>query len=179
MFISQHLMFRSCLSEIVWFKFQIILSWRVPVWTATSQRGTFLSIILREDALISGKIKSVARTLRWRSLQQSTTVWIKTVYDFCSAYHDNPNSPDWLYQKKVWLKSKYLSKLTFTMFQSVCCLFHAKSCRLSDHEKSSVLLSIFCYVSLNQALCGCGSLNLNISRLKWHRFETSRSQITE
>ena len=25
----------------------------------------------------------------------------------------------------------------------------------------------------------CSSLNLKISRLKWHRFETSRSQITE
>ena len=28
------------------------------------------------------------------------------------------------------------------MFYSVCCLFHAKSCRLSDREKSSVLLTI-------------------------------------
>ena len=64
------------------------------------------------------------------------------------------------------IQPKYLSKLTFTMFQSVCCLFHAKSCRLSDHEKSSVLLSIFCYVSLNQALFGCSSLSLNISTLK-------------
>ena len=63
------------------------------------------------------------------------------------------------------IQPKYLSKLTFTMFQSVCCLFHAKSCRLSDHEKSSVLLSIF-YVSHNQAHFGCSSLNLNISRLK-------------
>ena len=35
------------------------------------------------------------------------------------------------------------------------------------------------YVSLNQALFRCSSLNLKISRLKWHRFETSRSQITE
>ena len=25
----------------------------------------------------------------------------------------------------------------------------------------------------------CSSLNLKISRLKWHRFETSRSQFTE
>ena len=29
-----------------------------------------------------------------------------------------------------------------TMLQSVCCLFHAKSCRLSDREKSEVLLII-------------------------------------
>ena len=29
-----------------------------------------------------------------------------------------------------------------TMLQSVCCLFHAKSCRLSDREKSDVLLII-------------------------------------
>ena len=48
-------MFRSCLSEIVWFKFQIISSWQVPVWTATSQRGTFPSIVLWEDAAIGGK----------------------------------------------------------------------------------------------------------------------------
>ena len=29
-----------------------------------------------------------------------------------------------------------------TMFHSVCCLFHAQSCCLSDGEKSSVLLTI-------------------------------------
>ena len=29
-----------------------------------------------------------------------------------------------------------------TMLQSVCCLFHAKFCRLSDREKSDVLLII-------------------------------------
>ena len=29
-----------------------------------------------------------------------------------------------------------------TMLQSVCCLFHAKSCRLSEREKSDVLLII-------------------------------------
>ena len=36
-----------------------------------------------------------------------------------------------------------------------------------------------CYVSLNQALFRCSSPNLKFSRLKWHLFETSRSQITE
>ena len=29
-----------------------------------------------------------------------------------------------------------------TMLQSVCCLFHARFCRLSDREKSDVLLII-------------------------------------
>ena len=36
-----------------------------------------------------------------------------------------------------------------------------------------------CYVSLNQALFRYSSLNLKISRLNRHRFETSRSQIAE
>ena len=30
----------------------------------------------------------------------------------------------------------------YTMFHSVCCLFHAESCCLPDCEKSSVLLTI-------------------------------------
>ena len=36
-----------------------------------------------------------------------------------------------------------------------------------------------CYVSLNQALFCYSSVNLKISRLKWPRFETLRSPITE
>ena len=35
------------------------------------------------------------------------------------------------------------------------------------------------YLSWDQGLFGYISLNLKISRLKWHRFETSRGQITE
>ena len=34
-----------------------------------------------------------------------------------------------------------------------------------------------CYVSLKQALLHCSSLNQTISSQKWHRFETSPSQI--
>ena len=45
----------------------------------------------------------------------------------------------------------------WSMFHSVCCLFHAKRCRLSHREESSVLLTI--YVSLTQALFRCSSLN--------------------
>ena len=36
-----------------------------------------------------------------------------------------------------------------------------------------------CYVSLNQAFVRGSSLNLKISILNWHRFETSRNQITK
>ena len=89
MFISKHLMFRSCLSEIVWFKFQIISSWRVPVSTATSQRGTFPTIVLREDASISGKnpkrceeiAKEISAVANYR-MDQSFS-------DSCSACHEN------------------------------------------------------------------------------------------
>ena len=45
----------------------------------------------------------------------------------------------------------------WSMFHSVCCPFHAKRCRLSHREESSVSLTI--YVSLTQALFRCSSLN--------------------
>ena len=45
----------------------------------------------------------------------------------------------------------------WSMFHSVCCLFHAKRCRLSHREESSVSLTIF--VSLTQALFRYSSLN--------------------
>ena len=44
-----------------------------------------------------------------------------------------------------------------SMFHSVCFLFHAKHCRLSHREESSVSLTI--YVSLTQALFRCSSVN--------------------
>ena len=44
-----------------------------------------------------------------------------------------------------------------SMFHSVCFLFHAKRCRLSHREESSVSLTI--YVSLTQALFRCSSVN--------------------
>ena len=118
MSISQHLMFRSCLSEIVWFKFQIISSWRVPVWTATSQRGTFPSIVLREDASISGKnqkrcediAKEISAAANYRMDQSCLRSF------FCLPRQSN--LPDCLSRKEVWLKGtqpKYLSKLTFAL----------------------------------------------------------------
>ena len=45
----------------------------------------------------------------------------------------------------------------WSMFHSVCCLFHAKRCPLSHREESSVSLTI--YVSLTQAHFRCSSLN--------------------
>ena len=129
-----------------------------------------LPLLFEKTVSISGKknqkrCEEIAKEISQEANYRMNQTCLR--FSFCLPRQSN--HPDCLYQKKVWLKGtqpKYLSKLTFTMFQSVCCLFHAKSFRLSDHEKSSVLLSIFCYVSLNQALFGCSSLNLNISRLK-------------
>ena len=119
MFISKHLMFRSCLSEIVWFKFQIISSWRVPVWTATSQRGTFPSIALREDASISGK-KSKAVRGHCEGYQCSTqlpygSIFLKILVLPTTTIQVHGLS---ISEKKVWLKGtqpKYVSKLTFAL----------------------------------------------------------------
>ena len=117
MFISQHLMFRSCLSEIVWFKFQIISSWQVPVWTATSQRGTFPSIVLREDTSIRGKNQKRCEEIAKEISAAANYSMDQSFLDFCSCfYHDNPTVRIVYIQKKVWLKRKqpkYLSKLTF------------------------------------------------------------------
>ena len=113
MFISQHLMFRSFLSETVWFKFHIISSWRVPVWTVTSRRGTFLSIVLWEDAAIGGKIKSVARKLRRSQLPYGLIL-----FAILLCLPRQSNHQDCLYPEKVWpqgTQPKYLSKLTFAL----------------------------------------------------------------
>ena len=64
------------------------------------------------------------------------------------------------------LENKFSTQALF-LFRSVCCLFHAKSCHLSDREKSScVANSLSCHVSLNQTLFGYTSLNLK--NLNWN-----------
>ena len=42
--------------------------------------------------------------------------------------------------RKIGYRSSFSWFQRVLMFHSVCCLFHAKSCRLSDREKSSVFL---------------------------------------
>ena len=114
MFISQHLMFRSCLSEIVWFKLQINSSWRVPILTATSQRGTFPSIVLQEYASISGKKSKALRG----NCEGANYRMDQSCLRFCSAYHDNPTIRIVFIRKKVWpqgTQPKYLNKLTFAL----------------------------------------------------------------
>ena len=118
MFISKHVMFRSCLSEVVWFKFQIISSWRVPVSTATSQRGTFPIIVLREDTSISGKNPKRCEEIAKEISAVANYRMDQSFKDSCSAYYDNPTTGIVYIRKKVWLKGtqpKYLSKLTFAL----------------------------------------------------------------
>ena len=105
MFISQHLMFRSCLSEIVWFKLQINSSWRVPILTATSQRGTFPSIVLREYASISGKkLKALRGNCEGANYRMD-----QSCLRFCSAYHDNPTIRIVFIRKKFDHKERNLN----------------------------------------------------------------------
>ena len=58
------------------------------------------------------------------------------------------------------------------MFHAVCCLFHAKPCRLSDREKTDWFANyLSCFVSFNHAPFRCSSLNFKISTSDWN--ETS------
>ena len=104
MFISQHLMFRSCLSEIVWFKFQIISIWRVSIWTATSQRGTFPSIVLRENASISGKNQKRCEDIAKEISAAANYRMDLSCLRFLFCLPRQSNLPDCLSPKKVWLK---------------------------------------------------------------------------
>ena len=70
----------------------------------------------------------------------------------------------------------------FFMFRNVpgCSMFLVLSTPYRNAKKV-VFCQLFlsCYVSLNCALFRYSSLNFKIYRLKWHQFETVRSQITE
>ena len=46
------------------------------------------------------------------------------------------------HHRPVFADKKVIICALCNMFHSVCCLFHAESCCLSDREKSSVLLTI-------------------------------------
>ena len=50
---------------------------------------------------------------------------------------------------------------------------------IGPRNKQCLANHLSCYVSVDQALFGCSSLNLKIFRLKCHRFETSWIQINE
>ena len=60
-------------------------------------------------------------------------------------------------QKAGFLQIRTQGDNLWSMFHSVCFLFHAKHCRLSHGEESSVSLTI--YVSLTQAIFRCSSVN--------------------
>ena len=93
------------------------------IWTLLIEKESHPSSranyrVYEKTLQLAEKIKSVARTLRRRSVPQPTTVWINLIQDFCSTYHDNTTFWIAYTRKKVWLKGtqpKYLSKLTFAL----------------------------------------------------------------